>query len=48
MWFDNLAWYENLLGNTLFFYLIFYAGYWAGKNNILKFVSKDYGEEFPK
>jgi len=45
LWFDEIGWYWNVLDNVLLFYFIFYAGYYAGKNNLLKFISKDYGEK---
>jgi len=44
LWLDNIDWYWNILGNITCFYFVFYVGYYAGKNNILDFVSKDYGE----
>jgi len=47
MWLDNLAWYWNILGNLTFYYFLFYSGYWAGKNNMLRGISKDYGEKTP-
>jgi len=47
MWLDDIAWYYNILGNITCFYFIFYMGYWAGKNNLLRGVSEDYGEKLP-
>ena len=43
-WFDNLTWYLNILIDISCFYTIFYAGYYAGKNDILSFISEDFGE----